>query len=175
MNSNIPLYQSDPDAWQQHLAEGNATQARKRVGVDALIRDERSRILLVDPTYKPGWDLPGGMVEANEAPEDALARELHEELGLDDVLIGPMVVVDWVPPHGVWDDSLMLIFDCGRLNLDQADALQPRDHELKSCRFVSSAEANELLPTRLARRLLAALSACETHATDYLRDGVAPG
>ncbi|HUR02170.1 MAG TPA: NUDIX hydrolase, partial [Nonomuraea sp.] len=59
-----PLYQRDPAAWRAHLAEGNARQARKRVGVDALIRDHHGRVLLVDPTYKPDWDVPGGMAEA---------------------------------------------------------------------------------------------------------------
>jgi 8-oxo-dGTP pyrophosphatase MutT (NUDIX family) len=77
-----PLYERDPDAYRAHLAEGNAKQARKRVGVDALILDHDGRILLVDPTYKPNWDLPGGMAETNEPPLDALRRELAEELGL---------------------------------------------------------------------------------------------
>lgn len=51
---------ADPDAWNAYLAEGNATQARKRVAADVLIRDASGRVLLVNPTYKPGWDLPGG-------------------------------------------------------------------------------------------------------------------
>jgi NUDIX domain len=68
------LYQRDPDAWQAYLAEGNRTHPRKRVSADVLFRDESGQILLVDPRYKPDWDLPGGMAEANEAPLDAADR-----------------------------------------------------------------------------------------------------
>src|SRR5437016_1408697 len=59
MTADEPLYRRDPEAWQEHLAEGNARQARKRVGADAILRDSHGRILLVDPDYKPDWDLPG--------------------------------------------------------------------------------------------------------------------
>lgn len=61
---------NDPDdpARYAYLAEGNARQARKRVATDVLLKDPDGRVLLVNPTYKAHWDLPGGMAEANEAP-----------------------------------------------------------------------------------------------------------
>ena len=66
MSKDGELYERDPEAWNAYLAEGNAKQARKRVSADAIVRDSSGRILLVDPTYKPDWDLPGGMAEAND-------------------------------------------------------------------------------------------------------------
>ncbi|ALO09518.1 NUDIX hydrolase [Streptomyces venezuelae] len=102
----------DPDVWNAYLAEGNAKQARKRVAADVLLRDPAGRVLVVNPTYKPGWDLPGGMVEANEPPETAVSRELREELGLEVTLRG-LLVVDWVAPHGPWDDQIAFVFDGG--------------------------------------------------------------
>lgn len=96
----------DDAARRAYLAEGNARQARKRVAADVLIRDHAERVLLVDPTYKSGWDLPGGMAEANEAPRDAATRELREELGLS-LPIGRLLVLDWVPVREPWDDQLV--------------------------------------------------------------------
>ena len=48
------------------------------------IVERRGRILLARrgaPPYQGMWDLPGGFLEAGEAPERGLARELREELG----------------------------------------------------------------------------------------------
>ncbi|BFO19395.1 NUDIX hydrolase [Streptomyces sp. KM77-8] len=68
------------------------------VAAGVLLFDEQDRVLLVDPTYKPGWEFPGGVVERGEAPARAGMREVAEETGirLDDV--PALLVVDWEPP-----------------------------------------------------------------------------
>ncbi len=64
------------------------------VGVAALIRDERGRILLVLRTYSDDepWALPGGWLEHGEAIETTLQRELLEETGLRVRVGGPAAV-----------------------------------------------------------------------------------
>ncbi|WP_055571018.1 NUDIX hydrolase, partial [Streptomyces prasinopilosus] len=52
------------------------------VAAGVLLFDERDRVLLVDPTYKPGWEFPGGVVEPGEAPARAGMREVAEETGI---------------------------------------------------------------------------------------------
>jgi ADP-ribose pyrophosphatase YjhB (NUDIX family) len=170
MTSGAPLYERDPEAWRAHLAEGNAKQARKRVAADVVLRDRRGRILLVDPKYKPDWDLPGGMAEANEAPADAARRELKEELGLD-LHVRELLCVDWVSPHGPWDDSLMFLFDGGVLAEQQTQELHLVDEELGQFRFCTEEEARELLRAYVWRRLRAALEALRTGRMRYLEDG----
>ncbi|MGH3854258.1 MAG: NUDIX domain-containing protein [Pseudonocardiaceae bacterium] len=172
MDAEVPLYQRDPGAWRKYLAEGNAKQARKRVGADALLQDEHGRILLVDPKYKPDWDLPGGMAEANEPPLDALRRELEEELGhnvrAEDVTL---LCVDWVSPHDPWDDSLMFIFDAGALTTQQASALRLADGELAAYEFCTPTQVEQRLRPYVWRRVAAALQALESRCATYLHDG----
>ncbi|MCO6005756.1 NUDIX hydrolase [Actinoallomurus purpureus] len=55
---------------------------RVRAAAGAVIRDRQGRVLVVHPVYKDGWEIPGGMLEAEESPLDACAREIKEELGI---------------------------------------------------------------------------------------------
>lgn len=162
----------DPDAWHAYLAEGNARQARKRVAADVLLRNTSGGFLLVKPTYKPGWDLPGGMAEANEPPEQAAVRELKEELGLTVTLRG-FLVVDWVAPHEAWDDQLAFVFDGGVLEHEVAGGLRPHDEELSRLAFVSKAAALTMLPQRMVPRFVAATGALTRGIPHYLHNGSA--
>jgi 8-oxo-dGTP diphosphatase len=165
-----PLYQRDPDAYREHLAEGNARQPRKRVSADMLLRDQRGQILLVNPTYKPDWDMPGGMAEGNEPPAEAAQREVHEELALD---IQPqrLLCVDWVPPHDPWDDLLAFIFDGGVLTDEQIDGIRLLDGEIHCAEFLTADQASRRLSQRTWRRLHAAIQALDNGAARYLQDG----
>lgn len=167
------MYERDPQAWQAHLAEGNAKQPRKRVSADVILRDSLGRVLLVDPTYKPDWDTPGGMAEANEPPKDAVRRELREELGLD-IEVGELLCVDWVSPHGPWDDLLVFVYDGGTLTTPQIANLTFGDGELGAFAFCERQEAERRLRPYVWRRLEAALDALTTHVTAYLHDGQPP-
>lgn len=63
------------------------TEARKHteVAVGILIREDDALLLSTRPEGKPYagyWEFPGGKLEAGETVEQALRRELHEELGI---------------------------------------------------------------------------------------------
>ncbi|MDO8469720.1 MAG: NUDIX domain-containing protein [bacterium] len=51
-------------------------------GVRAIVVNQVGEVLLVRHTYQEGWFLPGGKNRKHENDEDALCRELREELGI---------------------------------------------------------------------------------------------
>lgn len=53
-----------------------------RAGVHAVPLTESGKVVLVRLTYAPGWRVPGGGRKRREAPEQAMLRELREEIGL---------------------------------------------------------------------------------------------
>ena len=84
------------------------TDLRIRAAVRALVLDPDDRALLVRfefPT-RTLWATPGGGIEPGETAEQALLRELEEEAGLAEVVIGPLI---WTRLHivpfigGLWD------------------------------------------------------------------------
>ncbi len=87
----------------------------------ALFTDPAGRLLLVEPTYKDHWELPGGGVEADESPRDGVIREIQEELGLD-IEPGRLLAVDWVPPQPNRTEGVMLVYDGGTLDAAQQEA-----------------------------------------------------
>ena len=62
-----------------------ATQTRFTVTAGALIFNDAGQVLLLKHRFRAGsgWGIPGGFLEVGEQPEEALRRELREEIGLE--------------------------------------------------------------------------------------------
>ncbi|HET6856348.1 MAG TPA: NUDIX hydrolase, partial [Streptomyces sp.] len=140
-----------------------------------LLFDEADRVLLVDPTYKPGWEFPGGVVETGEAPARAGMREVAEEIGIELADVPTLLVVDWEPPRPPAYGGLRLLFDGGRLDGAQAERLLLPGAELRGWRFVTEKEAAGLLPPPRFERLRWALRARERSVVLNLEAGVPVG
>ncbi|GAA5011211.1 MULTISPECIES: NUDIX hydrolase [Streptomyces] len=145
------------------------------VAAGVLLFDERDRILLVDPTYKPGWEFPGGVVEPGEAPARAGMREVTEETGLSLDDVPALLVVDWEPPAPPARGGLRLLFDGGRLGSADADRVLLPGAELRAWCFATEDEAAALLPPVRYQRLRWALRARERGAAHYLEAGTPVG
>jgi ADP-ribose pyrophosphatase YjhB (NUDIX family) len=110
------------------------------VGAMALIQDEQGRVLLLEHTYRREvpWGLPGGWLKYAESPERGLAREVHEETGLD-------VSVDELLAADFWGRSqLDMLYRCSV----QRGTYAATD-ETSSHRWVPLSELPRLLPNQL--------------------------
>lgn len=143
--------------------------ARPRVAAGALIRNAAGEILLVKPTYKDGWEIPGGYVEPGESPRDACIREIREELGVDHP-VGNLLVVDWAPAERE-GDKLLFIFDGPYV---ESSALTLPADELSEAKYWPADAISSITPPRLGRRILAAASANPASSRTYLEHGADP-
>ncbi|WP_131741584.1 NUDIX domain-containing protein [Actinomadura roseirufa] len=146
-----------------------ASLPRTRGAAAALLLDDLGRILLVKPTYKEGWFLPGGVIEANESPLSACVRECEEELGFVPRLDG-LACVDWGSPRGGVDSVNVFVFG-GTITGAEAAAIRLPPEELSDHVLVAPEKVPELAPPHIARRMEPSLRAMAERRAVYLEDG----
>jgi 8-oxo-dGTP diphosphatase len=140
----------------------------------ALIRDEAGAILIVQPTYRPEWLVPGGSIEADESPHAACIREVQEELGLT-LPIGRLLCAEYRSAAPEKSESVQWIFDGGTLNAATLAQITLPPDELASWRCVPIGIAETLLEQRLMRRMALALEAQRSGACIYAENGIVVG
>lgn len=146
-----------------------ADYPRKIVAAGALIFDEAGRLLIMKPTYRRGWNMPGGVADANEAPADACRRELLEELALE-LEVGRLLSLDWRPDRGQ-GDSMQLIFEGPTLTADEVAHIRVPEDEIAEVQFLPIDEAIATLPERMRPRVAAAIESLDRGEPIYLEAG----
>jgi ADP-ribose pyrophosphatase YjhB (NUDIX family) len=99
-----------------------------KVGVDAAMFDEDDRVLLVRRADDDKWGLIAGWVDGSEVPEEAILREIREEVGLTARVDGLVGVFSrpagtHANPHSV----VSIVYLCAALGGD----LRPQLHEVR--------------------------------------------
>lgn len=125
----------------------------------ALIFDHLGRLLILRPTYKPGWTIPGGVMEADgETPWQACQREVSEECGIK-VTSARLACVDFRPPRPGRAGGIRFLFDCGELDDGILGAITLQSEELTEHRLVPIRDALGLLRKPIRRRVRAVRTA----------------
>ncbi len=139
----------------------------------ALVWDRRGRLLILNPTYKGGWTVPGGVVEADgESPWEACKRETREECGLL-VRHGRLACVDFLRPRQDRPGGMRFLFDCGAFDDDRLAAIVLQAEEISEYRLARVEKALPRLSGPVRRRVAAAVA--HPGRTCYLENGRAVG
>ncbi|MDO4898339.1 MAG: NUDIX hydrolase [Rothia sp. (in: high G+C Gram-positive bacteria)] len=136
-----------------------ASLPTRRLASGAVIRNEAGQMLCVKPNYKDGWTIPGGTVEAGEAPKPGCFREVLEEVGLE-LPEGRLLTVFHGLRQGIWGDSTYYLYDGGVIASDTPIRLQ--EEELTEYRWVAPVDFDAYFGHKQATRLRYAYRALET-------------
>lgn len=165
LSTDAPL--DEPGGFRSLL---NSFLPRKRAISQLLIRDQDDRVLVCQLTYKTDWDLPGGVVEVGESPRLAVSREVHEELGLT-ITAGDLLLTDWLPPWGGWDDAICLVFDGGVHDAAIVERIVKQEREIRDAQFCTPAQVRERATDFTARRIESAILGGAAGGAAYTESG----
>ena len=138
------------------------------VSAGALIFDQSGRLLILKPTYKTGWTIPGGVMENDgETPWDACQREVREECGIE-LSSGRLACVDFRSGRPGHPGGIRFLFDCGPADDAALAAIKLQPEEIAEHRFVPLDTALALLRPPIRRRVRAV---SRHRGFVYLEDG----
>lgn len=140
---------------------------KKWMGSGALIFNEKGKFLIVKPTYRDFWEIPGGGIGENESPVETMKREIKEELDLE-IKKDELLCVEYLADVDGCGDRVQFIFDGGIVTLEQIGSLKLPADELDEYRFVTFDEALSLLSDKLHARVRASLEAYKEKRVIYL-------
>lgn len=126
------------------------------------------QLLLVKPSYKDHWGIPGGVIDQYESPRSACVREVKEELGL--AIPSPQFVcVEYYPnTNNGKGESLQFMFYGGILNPQDIARIKLAESEISDYKFVNIAETLTTVSEGMAKRLPSALESIRTGVPVYL-------
>jgi 8-oxo-dGTP diphosphatase len=146
---------------------GAAQIPRIPASAGALIYDASGLLLILKPSYKKRWTIPGGQIEPGESPWEACRRETQEECGLT-LESGRLACVDFRPRNANRPGGVRFLFDCGRFSQAELARIRLQEAEIEDSRFALLDEALQLLSGPIGRRV--AQSAGRQDCV-YLEDG----
>lgn len=116
---------------------------RKTIKVVAAIIQDGDKIFATQRGYgefKDGWEFPGGKIESGETPQDALVREIREELTADIEVGDLLTTVEYDYP------AFHLSMDCFWATLTEGTNLKLLEHEAAKWLSISEIDSVDWLP-----------------------------
>ena len=125
--------------------------------------------LIVRPSYREDWSLPGGGAEQGEPPKKACERELRETLGIK-FSLGSLLCIDYQTEDARGLESLTFVFDGGQATPENIIDIALPENKLSAFEFAAPSVAVEKLNASLGRCLRYALAAQHNRQVLYLEN-----
>jgi 8-oxo-dGTP pyrophosphatase MutT (NUDIX family) len=155
------VYSSD----QQEEFYSKLPRKRSAVGV-VIFKDDK--LLLLKPTYKNDWLVPGGIIESSESPLEAAQRECVEEIGCE-VKISRLVCVDYKRGDMMRGDTFHALF-LGQIEENQEFKINA--DEIIGYDWAPTQIALGWMESHLSNRVKCALEALRLNNTLYCEEGI---
>ncbi|SIR16743.1 NUDIX domain-containing protein [Haladaptatus litoreus] len=114
--------------------------------VGAVVTDDDGRVLLVENGWSGGWIIPGGTVETNETPAEAVVREIEEETGVSVELDRPLLVERQRFTHADEDEIAgdFVLFGATASDTEIGDDLGVEDETIYEARWFADVPAMKI-------------------------------
>lgn len=140
---------------------------KKRSSSAAIILNKNEKVLIVKPTYREKWLIPGGIDEYNESPLASCRREIKEEIGLD-IKMKKLLSFDYKPGSESYLEGFAFIFYGGILSEEQISQIRLKEEEISEYKFIEKDKIDEMLVDKLKQRVSVSLKALDENTTYYL-------
>jgi ADP-ribose pyrophosphatase YjhB (NUDIX family) len=139
------------------------------MGVGIIFLNENNELLIVKPSYKDHWSIPGGVVDEDESPRYACVREVQEEIGLN-IESPRLLCVDWTSSTPEKGESLQFVFFGGILQKEQIDKIRLQADEIGAYQFLPLEKALLTLSDKLKHRISRCFEAMNYNTALCLED-----
>lgn len=142
----------------------------KRMAAGVLIFNKKKEVLILKPSYKDHWTIPGGVIEKNESPMQGCARETNEEIGIKIKKL-KLVCLDYTSSKNHKGDSIQFIFTCPTISERMIHEIKIDGKEVIDLEFTNIKSALKKLSEHLAIRIKEAINALNKNKVVYLENG----
>ena len=139
-----------PKTWMQTLA-------KRHTASGAFIFNDQDQLLILKPSYKDGWNLPGGVTDEFESPYQTVIRECKEETNLN-IEIQDLVLVDYIQEI-IKDKKYDHVEFYFTVIVENISNIQIDNEEIIDYKFIDIKEAEDFLSPKYYQKLQAVLTA----------------
>lgn len=144
---------------------------KKRMACGVIFFNNKEEILIVKPSYKDHWSIPGGVIDLNESPRQAAIREIKEEISLNIDKIDLLSIDYYRNANSFKGEAIHFTFFGKKLDENLIKQIQVDGQEIVEFQFIAMEKALTLVSKEMSKRIVMAMKAIENGRILYLEEG----